>query len=121
MGASTKKTANTGNGVAREELGRELKHLRALVREVGEQFILRREGDIEAIIANLSAVPSRKLRVVAPDLLHDIRGLKVKPAKGRLKDVKGIDKLIDLICDRISTAQEERKRPGKKSGKNDAG
>jgi hypothetical protein len=40
------------NGVAREELVQELRHLRGLVRETGEQFILRREGEIETIISS---------------------------------------------------------------------
>jgi len=110
MGAEIQGGGATGNGAAREELAQELKHLRTLVREAGEQFILRREGEIEAIISNLAAVPSRKLRGVAPGLLHDIRSLRLKPAKGRLKDLKEMDRLIEDLADRIIGAQDEQTR-----------
>lgn len=103
----------TSNGEVREELARELRHLRALMREVGENFILRREGEIETVVSNLDAVPPGKLRAVAPNLLHDIRNLKVKPAKGRLKDLKGLNELIEELADRVINAQERGKGSGK--------
>jgi hypothetical protein len=100
-----------GNGrvkdeALREELAGELKRLRALVRELGEQFILRREGEIETIISLLSAIPPGKLRAQAPGMLHDIRGLRLKPAKGRMKDLKGIDGLFEELSERVAGAQK---------------
>ncbi len=93
----------------REELVRELKHLRGVVREVGESFILRREGEIETIIGHLAAIPAAPLKAEAPDWLHDIRELKLKPAKGRLKDLKEIDELIEELADQVMSAQVEKK------------
>ena len=93
----------------REELVRELKHLRATVRDVGENFILRREGEIETIIGLLTTIPPAPLKTEAPDWLHEIRELKLKPAKGRLKDLKELDVLIEELADRVMTAQDGKK------------
>ena len=93
----------------REELVRELKHLRATVREVGENFILRREGEIETIVGLLATIPAAPLKKEAPDWLHEIRELKLKPAKGRLKDLKELDALIEELADQVMTAQDGKK------------
>ena len=106
MKTEHKGTKRATNGAVREELIQELKHLRSLVREIGEQFILRREGEIETIISNLAAVPVAKLRTEAPGLLHEIRSLRLKPDKGRLKDLKGLDGMIEELADRVLSAQK---------------
>jgi hypothetical protein len=96
-----------------EELVRELKHLRVLVRDAGESFILRREGEIETIISHLAAVPRSPLKTELPGWLQEIRELKLKPAKGRLKDLKEIDALIEKLTDQVMSAQDDKKRHGK--------
>jgi len=106
MGIEQKGGKRAPNGVVREELVQELKHLRSLVREIGEQFILRREGEIETIISNLAAVPANKLRTEASGFLHEIRSLRLKPEKGRLKDLKGLDGMIEELADRVLSAQK---------------
>ena len=106
MGTEQKGNKRAPNGAVREELVQELKHLRGVVREIGEQFILRREGEIETIISNLAAVPAGKLRAVAPGLLHELRSLRLKPAKGRMKDLKGLEGLIEELADRVLNAQK---------------
>jgi hypothetical protein len=95
----------TKNGELQDELARDLKHLRTVVREIGENFILRREGEVEALIANLASVPPGKLRTVASDLLGGLHNLKLKPEKGRLKDLKELDQLIGAMAERVMTAQ----------------
>jgi hypothetical protein len=97
----------------REELEREFKHLRVLVREIGENFILRQEGEIEGAISNLEALPPGKLRAMAPALLQELRKLKVKPAKGRFKDLKEINRLVDALTNRVVDPQERSKGAGK--------
>lgn len=93
----------------REDLAREFKYLRVLVREIGENFILRQEGAIETAISHLEALPSRKLRTVAPALIQEVRKLKVKPAKGRFKDLKELNRLVDDLTSRVIGAQERGK------------
>jgi hypothetical protein len=97
----------------REELEREFKHLRVLVREIGENFILRQEGEIETAISNLEGLPPGKLRAMAPPLIEELRKLKVKPAKGRFKDLKELNRLIDELASRVITAQDRGKGLGK--------
>ena len=94
-----------------EELIAELRHLRAAVRDVGESFILRREGEIETVISNLAAVSTPFLKTRSPGWLHEIRELKLKPAKGRLKDLKEIDRLIEEVMAQVIEAQDGKKAP----------
>ena len=98
-----------------EELCRELVRLRSLVREVGENFMLSREGDIETIICHLDDVPPAMLRTEVPWSVKEIQKLKLKPAKGRLKDMKSIDELIENLALRVITAHEGRR--GNKKGR----
>jgi hypothetical protein len=114
MGTEKKESVRRNSGAAQEELGRELRHLRGLVREAGESFILRREGEIEAIIGHLSAVPPSVLRAQAPEWLRKIHSLRLKPAKGRLKDLKGIDALVEELAERVISAQEGQRGAGRK-------
>lgn len=109
-----KQSKPTKNGELQDELIRELKHLRVVAREVGENFILRREGEVEAVIANLAGVPPTKLRAVANELIRSIHNLKLKPEKGRLKDLKELDQLIGALAERVMTAQDCGKTPHKK-------
>ncbi len=114
MATEQRNNNHGGNGAAREELVRELKHLREVVREVGESFILRREGEIETILSHLAAVPAGALRSEAPVWLREIHSLKVKQAKGRLKDLKGIDKLIAELAEQVVGAEDRCKGKGRR-------
>ena len=110
MAANTKKPKSAMKSEAvREELVRELKHLRGAVREAGENFILRREGEIETIIGHLATIPATPLKAGAPEWLHEIRELKLKPAKGRLKDLKEISELISDLADQVMDLQNLKK------------
>jgi hypothetical protein len=91
------------------ELVGELRHLRGGVREVGESFILRSEGEIETLISHLAAVPTALLKREASAWLGEIRDLKLKPAKGRLKDLKGIERLIEGLANQVIHAQDGKK------------
>jgi len=102
------------NSEAREELAREFKHLRVLVREIGENFILRQEGEIESAISNLEGLTPGKLRTMAPALIQELRKLKVKPAKGRFKDLKELNRLVEDLANRVISAQGRGK--GKEKG-----
>ncbi len=114
MGPEQKKNSyGNGNGSTRDELVRELKHLREVVRDAGESFILRREGEIETILSHLAAVPAGALRSQSPAWLREIHGLKTKPAKGRLKDLKEIDRLLSELAEQVVGAQDRRKGKGK--------
>lgn len=104
--ASHRDRSGTGRSAAMEEIVAELRHLRALVREAGESYIFRREGEIESIISQLETIPTPLLKRETPGWLDEIRDLKIKPAKGRLKDLKGVDELLDVLARQLSSAQE---------------
>ena len=94
------------NGAVQEEFTHGLKHLRGLVREAGEHFILSREGEIETVISHFAAIPPGKLKTEASNWLHQIRSLKLKPAEGRIKDLKGIAEFIEKLAEQVISAQE---------------
>jgi hypothetical protein len=87
---------------------RELKLLRSLAHEVCENFTLRREGYIETIISCLATVPRKKLREMMPEWLREIRSLKLRPQKGRLKDLKEIDRVITGLQEKVMDTQEKK-------------
>jgi hypothetical protein len=95
----------------REELVRELKHLRTVIREAGEAFILRKEGEIEALIAGLAGVPAARVRREGPSWLRSIRSHGAKPEKGRLRDLRGLSKLMDGLADEVLAAQTPKTQP----------
>ncbi|AJE03123.1 hypothetical protein [Geobacter pickeringii] len=101
----TKQTGTNG-GDHLQELEQELKHLRAVVREAGENFILRREGEIETILSYLASLSRKSVREELPEWLRELHRLKLKPAKGRLKDLREIDRTIEILTDRLINAQK---------------
>jgi hypothetical protein len=96
-----------------EELVAELRCLRAMVREVGESFILRKEGELETLVTLLETVPTTVLKRESAAWRHGIRDLNLKPAKGRLKDLKEIAAMVAELSDRVVSAQEGKKGAGK--------
>lgn len=105
------KVLNENHAKEFDDLIRELNLLRSLVRDVGEGYILRREGEIETLISYLKSLSPAGLKAVVPTLLQEIRSLKLKPAKGRIKDLKGIDELIEDLTDDVMNVQNTRRTP----------
>jgi len=79
-----------------------------LEHDTAQNFVLRREGNIEAILACLGTLPRKKIRENSPAWLREIRELKLKPHKGRLKDLKVIDRLIKDLKTTLLDAQEKK-------------
>lgn len=79
--------------VAREMLGVEMRRIRSLFIEIGERYLADGEGRIVAVI---EALEKRKLPTPCVErLLKEVRALKVKPRKGRRKDLARIEALVD--------------------------
>ena len=114
-----KKSKSGGEGL-QDDFIRELKLLRSLAHEVCENFTLRREGNIETIISCLATVPRKKLREMLPEWLRDIRSLKLKPQKGRLKDLKEIDRIITGLQEKVLDTQEKKGQKTRKRSKSAA-
>jgi hypothetical protein len=73
----------------------ELKYLRVTLKEIGEAFILRSEGEIETIAGYLTGMSPKNTRQIAKVWLKEARGTNFKPTKGRFKDLKKIDHLLE--------------------------
>ena len=104
-------------GYSRQELGRkvarELLKLRPILRDVGTALLDRLDGDLagfalwlngEGLLGDPHVLPSAS---VLSAMLADIGGLKVKPKKGRVKDLRRIEALLELLSARMSSGRGE--------------
>ncbi|HUT23885.1 MAG TPA: hypothetical protein VM492_06050 [Sumerlaeia bacterium] len=80
----------------------EARRLRTMLREVSQRFA----GDLESeIVEALEMVdeiadgPQKKVELQT--ILDDMRALEVKPRKGRIRDLKRIDKLVREMTRRL--------------------
>jgi hypothetical protein len=89
------------------ELANELKYMRGMIRDVGEGFILRKEGEIETLLSYLTTISPQEIKPFSAKWLREMRTLKVKPAKGRLKDLKSLDRLLEGFLNSIIDLQHE--------------
>lgn len=98
------KAADAG---ARQRLGRqvslELLKLRPVVREVGTAFLDRLDGDLAGLALSLGGEnlhgesPALPRPPILSAMLANIRAVKVKPRKGRVKDLRRIEALLESL------------------------
>ncbi|NVN99672.1 MAG: hypothetical protein HXX17_10130 [Geobacteraceae bacterium] len=95
-----------------------LKALRVDIHEVMEGFLLRTESEIETLCEYAMKMPAASLKDFAPLCLSETRSLKLKPAKGRIKDLKKIDAILATLLDRIVSMddKEAKLKPPRKKG-----
>lgn len=93
------------------ELVNELKVLRITIREIAEGFILRKEGEIETFLDYLLKMPPDRLKAFARPWMREARALKLKPAKGRIKDLKKIDNLLNDLLNYVIEADAQEQKP----------
>jgi len=75
--------------VAKDMLVLEMRRLRAMFTEIAERYVANAEGEIAALI---EAVEGKSLPAVRVEkMLEVVRGLTVKPRKGRRKDLARIE------------------------------
>jgi hypothetical protein len=88
------------------ELQAALHTLRLLIRDVGGNYIAGLQSDvarIEALVRDYQqddTPDAQQLRQMA-DMLQRINRLDIKPQKGRRRDVKQLDKLIERLTDTV--------------------
>ncbi|HWI40168.1 MAG TPA: hypothetical protein VNX25_01610 [Verrucomicrobiae bacterium] len=92
-----------GVDAPREDLVRELRHLRGVVRDVCDNMVLREEGEIESLISNILALPPGKLKSKGGTWLRELQSMKVKPEKGRLKDLREIQHRVEGILTEVTS------------------
>lgn len=117
-GVGKNRAGGKGRGVQgsnRQELGRkvaqELLKFRPILKDVGTALLDRLDGDLaglalwlngEGLLGDPHVLPSPS---VLSAMLADISGLKVKPKKGRVKDLRRIEALLELLSARMSSAR----------------
>lgn len=104
----------------RHELVAELRSLREQVREIAEGYILRKEGEIEALLEYLLRMSPGRLKAVTRHWMAEAKGLKLKPAKGRIKDLKKIDCLLHDLLNQVIEADGEENMPKTAGNKADS-
>lgn len=74
----------------------ELKRLRCLLEEITSAYLIKRQAQIESLISAIAENESAKEEQLKNirSIQKDLRTLKVKPEKGRYKDLKRVDALI---------------------------
>ncbi|MBT0666212.1 hypothetical protein KI809_18015 [Geobacter pelophilus] len=90
---------------AQEKLLSELKYLRATLKDVGEAFILRAESEIETLAGYIAGMSRKDNLQVADSWLKEARATSFKPAKGRFKDLKKINHLLEDLLNIIIEKQ----------------
>jgi hypothetical protein len=92
---------------AAKELAAELKVLRSAFKEIVEHFCLRVDSEFLEMIRVLEKDQILNERIVLPQaktaqqLARKIHGLKLKPSKGKLKDIVQIDKLVEKVAGKM--------------------
>lgn len=109
------KSKRNNSDELRQTLFEELRSLRQTVREAGEGFILRKEGEIEALLSYLQEMRPSQVEKFGKSWLRESRDLSIKPTKGRIKDLRRIDALLEDLLNRVievdASAEELRNRP----------
>ncbi len=74
----------------------ELKRLRSLLEEITSAYLIKREAEVESFISAISENESAKEERFKDirSMQRGLRNLKVKPEKGRYKDIKRVEALI---------------------------
>ena len=97
----TSKSKQNSSDELRQTLFEELRSLRQTVREAGDSFILRKEGEIEALLNYLLEMRPAQVEKFGRSWLRESRELSIKPTKGRIKDLRRIDALLEDLLSHV--------------------
>ncbi|HAM33269.1 MAG: hypothetical protein A2Z26_05975 [Deltaproteobacteria bacterium RBG_16_66_15] len=81
--------------VVKDMLLLELRRLRAMFTEIAERYVADAEGGMAAVIETVErkSLPAARL----DGMLRIVRGLSIKPRKGRRKDLARIEKVVASV------------------------
>ena len=90
------------------ELAQELRKLRPILKDIGTAVLDRLDGELAGLALALDGealheTPRLPDPPVLAAMLGDVRKVKVKPKKGRVKDLSRIESLLDLLNARMPT------------------
>jgi predicted nucleic acid-binding Zn-ribbon protein len=90
---------------ARNELKDGIENLRKLLREISNAFVAHAESEIAAVSGTIRDLPNpqggskaaRRQEKLLNEMQKLVGGLKVKPEKGRLKDLRRVRDVLDEL------------------------
>jgi hypothetical protein len=88
-------TRKPSRKMAREMLILETRRLRAVFSEIAERYVAEMEGRIASVVHAMETKPLPPGKIDA--MLKTVRGLTVKPQKGRRKDLARIEKATEAL------------------------
>jgi hypothetical protein len=103
----SKQTKSPARPELAQQVARELAKLRPVLKNIGTALLDRLDGELAGLAHSLNSEGVSGDRPVLPHtpalsaMLTDIQTLKVKPKKGRLKDLGRIEALLESLSGRI--------------------
>ncbi|MFH0792522.1 MAG: hypothetical protein V2A74_00655 [bacterium] len=82
----------------------ELRHLRSLLKEIAQHYLAAREGELEQIIEQVQSneLDEGEREKLADFVLHEIERIDLKPRKGRLKDIRRLDRCLKVLNQKLN-------------------
>ncbi len=99
-------SSTPGAESARQQVKQEVRRLRSLLKEITQAYLVRREGEIAALVSwmddlKLSEDDAKKdeqrLKRILEETSKLLSSLKIKPEKGRLRDIRRLHTLVDEL------------------------
>lgn len=107
MAKRSKQTPSPTRPELAQQVARELAKLRPVLRNIGTTLLDRLDGELAGLARSLNGEGVSGDRPVLPHtpvlstMLADIQTLKLKPKKGRLKDLGRIEVLLESLSGRM--------------------
>jgi hypothetical protein len=102
-----KKVAKASKEVRASELAVELAKMRSIVKEIGENLVTRMDADLAALALYLEGTGLAEEKPVLPpagvigSMMAEVKALKVKPHKGRVKDLWRVADLLRSLSSKM--------------------
>jgi hypothetical protein len=107
MDKTKKKECKESLGVVRQELTQEIINLREVFCDILDRYQSNLEAEMIACQNSLASADADEVPAAAMDckqikaLLAETQGMKLKPRKGRLKDLHRIQNVVELLYSRL--------------------
>jgi hypothetical protein len=96
--------STSGAESARQHVKQEIRRLRSLLKEITQAYLVRREAEIAALISWMDDLKQsegddkkdeQRLKHTLEEITKLLSSLKIKPEKGRLRDIRRLHTLVD--------------------------
>jgi hypothetical protein len=97
-------SSTSGAESARLQVKQEVRRLRSLLKEITQAYLVRREAEIAALVSWMDELKQtegddkkdeQRLKRTLEEITKLLSSLKIKPEKGRLRDIRRLHTLVD--------------------------